>query len=371
MATTLTEFVRRPGAVLLSALLSILSSTVALTAQATPVARDGRFARVYDLGDPTGDEQGAELSAAGADASADGSADASGRAAGAKSSFSTVMAGLVRAFVQPSLRRGEDVQPLAERWLVVLGRAEQHAWVERFLQVARTQQGTHIEICTELFRMPETVFQADVVPALSPARPDVAAGGSPADRAPSRPIDAAPRVILAPGPGTDAFRAALRQHARIERVTTPTLVVCPHARAQIAITNSIPYVRDFSVEVAQGSMVADPIVDVVQDGFTLEAAATLLPQGAVGIALEATVADLKRPIPTFTTNLGAGQDVSIQLPQVLTSQVTAAAELPRDHLAVFAMPAVAGKRYVVTLTARRIDAAGDSQGKGQGQRQGK
>jgi hypothetical protein len=127
--------------------------------------------------------------------------------------------------------------------------------------------------------------------------------------------------------------------------------VQPNASAHVAVVEQTAYVRDFELEVTPGGVIADPIVDVVQDGFTLRCATTLLPAGAVGLALEADVVDLKRPIPTFETTLGVGQPVSIQLPEVLSTQVAAAVELPAGHLAVFALPALAGKRYLVLIEA--------------------
>jgi hypothetical protein len=42
-------------------------------------------------------------------------------------------------------------------------------------------------------------------------------------------------------------------------------------RSFISVTTQRAYVKDFDVEVAQGAIIADPIVDVVQDGSVLEA----------------------------------------------------------------------------------------------------
>lgn len=44
----------------------------------------------------------------------------------------------------------------------------------------------------------------------------------------------------------------------------------PHS--YISVTNQRAYVKDFDVEVAQGAVIADPIVDVVQDGTVLDVA---------------------------------------------------------------------------------------------------
>jgi hypothetical protein len=40
----------------------------------------------------------------------------------------------------------------------------------------------------------------------------------------------------------------------------------------VAITSQIAYVKDYDVEVAQTAFIADPVVDVIQDGAVLETA---------------------------------------------------------------------------------------------------
>lgn len=49
-------------------------------------------------------------------------------------------------------------------------------------------------------------------------------------------------------------------------------------RANIAVTTQRAYVKDYDVEVAQGAIIADPIVDVVQDGTSLDV-------GIVGVSI--------------------------------------------------------------------------------------
>lgn len=41
-------------------------------------------------------------------------------------------------------------------------------------------------------------------------------------------------------------------------------------RSHVAVTNQVAYVKDYDVEVAQGAVIADPIVDVVQEGAILD-----------------------------------------------------------------------------------------------------
>lgn len=53
-------------------------------------------------------------------------------------------------------------------------------------------------------------------------------------------------------------------------------------RNHIAVTTQRAYVKDFDVEVAAGAVIADPVVDIVQDGAVLDVA-------AVAISIERTI----------------------------------------------------------------------------------
>ncbi len=308
-------------------LLGVLGMSLAAASlgQARPVEGDVRVAKIYDLG--------ALTAGARTDAPQDREAKPEGSEP-AGSGGPAVVAQMVRAFVQPALLANEDVQALGERWIVLLARPEQHAWVERYLVAAQRQRNRLLTVQCELFAMPETVFAEMVAPAL--AQPGKAAApGSP--------------VILAPGEGTDAFRAALQRDKRCEAVTSPCLTVQPLMPGTIAMLNQTAYVRDFEVEVVKEAFVANPVIDVVQDGLKVEAAATMLQEGIAGVSFQVSVSDLKRPIAEFTTNLGKGNDVKIQLPQLLTTQARAAVELAPGQTVALALPALAGRRHVVLL----------------------
>jgi hypothetical protein len=296
-------------------------------AQAQPIAGDARIAKIYELPALTA-ARAAEPPAQGAEGMTDpdqGHGDKGGPA---------VVAQMIRAFVKPALLANEDVQPLGERWLVLLGRAEQHAWLDRYLATARKQRDEVFTLDCEVYAMPEKVFTETVAPALAP--PGKAAAGGP--------------VLLAPGEGTDAFRAALKGDARCEAVASPKLVVRPLMPAQVSQVQQTAYVRDFEIEVAKASFLANPIVDVVRDGVSIEAAATLLQEGTMGVSLQMSVCDLQRPIREFTTTLaGSTLPVTIQLPKVQTTQARAAVELQRGHTIVLPLPPLAGKRHVLLL----------------------
>jgi len=305
--------------------LALVLASASLVAQQVG-GGDARTVKVYDLGSglvPPGPDL--EVRGPGGKAEPEWTQSSKGTA---------VVAQMVRAFVQPPLAADEDVQPLRERWVVLLGRAEQHAWVERYLAAARRQRDQVITIKCELFAMPETFYVEKVAPAL-------AQEGKPAGSP----------VILAPGDGTAAFRKALTDEESCMSMSAPTLAVRPLEPASVSLLRDTSYVRDFEVEVAKAAFIANPVGDVVHDGVAIEAAAAMLQDGVAGVSLKVSVADLKRPIPVFTTTLGGSTlPVKIQLPQVLTTQARAAVEVPRSHTVAIALPAMAGKRHLLLLT---------------------
>ncbi|MGK0220448.1 MAG: tetratricopeptide (TPR) repeat protein, partial [Planctomycetota bacterium] len=63
---------------------------------------------------------------------------------------------------------------------------------------------------------------------------------------------------------------AVSKSERIELVTAPRIQVHNNSRANLSVLNQVAYVKDFDVEIAQAASIADPIVDVIQDGVILD-----------------------------------------------------------------------------------------------------
>lgn len=309
-------------------------------AQARPAAGTARHAKVYDVGDLVQRE--------GIDGPALGLVDDKGRTAGAKEAIEgakadallasrkdglATIARLVRAFVDPPLAKDEEVQTIGERWIVLLGRAEQHAWLERLLVRAQQPDRALTSIRCRVFSMPELLFLQDVEPLL---RGDAKAEDRPAT------------VLLAPGKSTDDFVVALGKHEGVESLELPTLSMRAFAACFASSLNQTAYVRDFEVEVANAAFIANPIIGTVQDGLVVQAAALPSDDGVARLSLDVRRSDLMRPIPTFTTSLGGSTvPVTIQLPNVQSTQVETAVVVPKGHLVLAVLPALAGKRTFV------------------------
>ena len=63
---------------------------------------------------------------------------------------------------------------------------------------------------------------------------------------------------------------AVSKSERVELVTSPRITVYNTARGNLSVLNQVAYVQDFNVEIAQAASIADPIVNIVQDGVTLD-----------------------------------------------------------------------------------------------------
>lgn len=95
----------------------------------------------------------------------------------------------------------------------------------------------------------------------------------------------------------------------------PALTLYNNQRANISMINHVSYVSDFDVEIAQAAVIGQPIVRILQEGVVLDVRPVVsADKRFITMELRPSVADLKRPIDTFTTSLSIGSDVTIELP---------------------------------------------------------
>lgn len=134
-----------------------------------------------------------------------------------------------------------------------------------------------------------------------------------------------------------------------EVVNSQILSVVNQGRGHVAVINQTAYVRDFDVEVAQAAFIADPKVDVIQDGIVLDVSPTILnDRKYIILNLSPTVAELQRPIPTFTTSLaGSTLPVTLQLPNLTVTNFSTTVKVPDGGTVL-----LGGLRQVLTRERR-------------------
>ncbi|MBM3977303.1 MAG: hypothetical protein FJ299_09970 [Planctomycetes bacterium] len=122
---------------------------------------------------------------------------------------------------------------------------------------------------------------------------------------------------------------AVSKSERVQLVTAPRVLVFNTARANLTVLNQVAYVRDYDVEIAQGASIADPLIDVVQDGVILDVKPVVsADRRFITLEVRPTVAVLKRPIDELATGLGSQTAVTIQLPELEISRVRTTLPIP-------------------------------------------
>jgi Flp pilus assembly secretin CpaC/tetratricopeptide (TPR) repeat protein len=122
---------------------------------------------------------------------------------------------------------------------------------------------------------------------------------------------------------------AVSKSERRELVTMPKVLVFNTARANISVLNQVAYVQDFDVEIAQAASIADPIIDVIQDGVVLDVRPVVsADRRFIVMELRPTVATLRRPIREVATTLSSQNPVTIQLPEVDFQRVRTTVPMP-------------------------------------------
>ncbi len=122
---------------------------------------------------------------------------------------------------------------------------------------------------------------------------------------------------------------AVSKQERSEQIEAPRLLVYNNVRASMLYLRSLAYIRDFEVEIAQAAAVANPVIGTVQDGVALDVRPVVDSEMKfITMEVRPTVMSLQLPIPTFTTTLGVGQPISIQLPEVTRQTVRTTLTMP-------------------------------------------
>ncbi|MBX3461753.1 MAG: hypothetical protein KF830_01165 [Planctomycetes bacterium] len=122
---------------------------------------------------------------------------------------------------------------------------------------------------------------------------------------------------------------AVSKQERTEQIDAPRLLIYNNTRASMHFLRNISYIRDFEVEIAQAAAVANPVIGTVQDGVALDVRPVVDSDlKFVTMEVRPTVMTLQLPIPTFTTTLGVGQPISIQLPEVTMQRVRTTVTMP-------------------------------------------
>ena len=126
-----------------------------------------------------------------------------------------------------------------------------------------------------------------------------------------------------------AILRAVEKSSEVQLVNDQVVSVHNTQRAYVTAINQRAYIQDFDVEVAQFQAVADPVVNVLNEGVVLDVRPTILENRQwLRLEIQPTVAKVVA-LRNFSTTLGGNTaPVEFQLPELEVQSVNTSAFLP-------------------------------------------
>tara|TARA_R110002096_G_scaffold43169_1_gene116279 strand:+ start:238 stop:1182 length:945 start_codon:yes stop_codon:yes gene_type:complete len=299
---------------ILGALLPLLATTSMLAAQRMPMP-DGRILQLFDL---------RETQHGGAHKLAPMKHDAGKHAAS-----------MLRHFIDPPLRDGDDITAIGNHWIAVFADEQRIASVDRLFHAAKQHRNDLLTIEVKMLDVSADKFRKHLLPQLD--KIERKAGTT--------------YETVVDKPKAKKFLTSC-ETAATTVLAAPLLSVLPLQKAHIMVGNETAYVKDFTVQRAGDAVIADPVIATVWDGHKSEVCATFLPGGRIGLTCDVNVQELLRPIPTVETVVVKGtKPVTIQLPRLSGVRLANVAEIAAGSLVVLAAKRSDGNFLVAVIKA--------------------
>lgn len=235
-------------------------------------------------------------------------------------STSDEVVAVLRQFIDPPLRPGDDIKAIGPDWVAVLADEERIASVERVFQTAKKHRNDLLTIEIRMLDFKTDAFHKHLGKELVK-------------------VERGETTTYESVVGEDKAKAFVkkcidRAHASL---AAPTLSVMPLQLATVSVVTQVPYIRDFTVQRSNDAAIADPVVDKTWEGHKTKVIATFLPDGLIGMSCDVQVQELHRPIPEAKITVVKGaQPVTIQLPRTSGVRLANVAELTPGSLVVLA-----------------------------------
>ena len=316
-------------------------------------SREGRRVRILDVSDLTGaDRLGALRDAIGSEL-----LDEEVRYAALERYLDIVESGEIQSraeslvdaietFADPRIEGSEfRIAVASPGELIVAADSSVHAWIDGFFASMRRFDG-QIDIQIVTFQVP---------------------GGSAAD------VWGGRTAVTLDAAGTGALMERLMATDDAMRLQAPRLLTNAAQHASLFTGEQTAYIRDYEFTVLPDRAVeiADPVVDVISTGTSIDVLAIPISKTRLAIEIEFAQSTAERPFKELTTTLGThGAPVTVQLPEVKTSKVDARFELdPGGSIALTVKdPAETSRDIVVIMRAERVMAERGPRGAVPGER---
>lgn len=241
------------------------------------------------------------------------------------------LAGAARSYVRPKFLAGLDELRVHDgtTWLVT-GTEEHHAWIRSFLELQRDADAPMLHMETVQVR------------------------GDAEDL--ERIGFEGPTAVLEDGARTSqAFAAARDPHNGFDVLSAPRLLVSQATPASMSLLNKVSYVKSFDVVYVHPgpSAIADPVIDVVEEGTVHRMIGVQIEPGLYALDIELVRTEIERPIPTkeVQVTVDSHAPLTISQPTVLTSKLSTTVLLRDGGGVWFRVPD--GEREVLTIV--RLD----------------
>lgn len=238
-------------------------------------------------------------------------------------------------FCQPPLDpRQERIQADEQGWLVCYLRPEQHDWLARFIELQQTHERNWMA-------MVETGWYTLGARDLAELQLTSSA------------------VLLEDSAHVERFQRLLEQSGA-ERLSAPSVTTYPGQLADLSALNQVSYVKEYKLEIVEPGRqeIADPVVDVIQEGVTMNVRVLQTGDDLYGLRLACASAEIERPIPTRSFKLSPAHptEVEVAVPQVRTAKVDATVLVPDGGGVLLVTSGLTNDRSLVILIRfRRIE----------------
>ena len=153
----------------------------------------------------------------------------------------------------------------------------------------------------------------------------------------------------------DAAELDGRRIAALNLTSAPRLSVMEGQSGTITILNQVAYISGFELSGKESTRIADPVIDVMQEGIVLGLRAQSSDEKRMDLSLDLALVDLVKPIQTQEISLG-GAPVTIQTPVVYTQRMKGQGNVAESKVLV--LTGMADREdgvYIVLITGKRMD----------------
>lgn len=173
------------------------------------------------------------------------------------------------------------------------------------------------------------------------------------------PDTACPAAFTISRDAASGWLAAASANESACAVESPSIVLFEGQESFVTVLSETAYVSDFELSlVDERTLIADPVVDTVQEGARLRLRASSLSNSNLAtLEVEFMQSDLQRPIHEVEAKLfGLHPPVVIQVPLVSVASLKTRAALAAEDCLLLAVPGDAGERLFAFLTVQEVDA---------------